>query len=140
MKKEWDNVLDILSKTFNMDPRLCNNENYIVFALSVMKRLIKVTPKAVQSLLQLMEKVQKDVNAKSDKGTAIMLFMANTAFGIGTKGYSIANKLYEALMSMVIAYIYIKCRISKKPNLDTSSLNVRWKEMNQESWINDWVI
>jgi signal recognition particle subunit SRP72 len=116
MKREWDTVLDILSKTFSMDPRLCNNENYVVFVISAMKRLQKVSPKASQAILQLIETIQKEIKTKSEKGVEITLFLANTAFGIGTKGYPIACKLYETLMSMDVkeaelGYIFTKCAL-----------------------------
>lgn len=104
-KHDWDNAIETLTKTFN-EKKLCSNENYVVFAITIMKRLMRVSQKAVPALLKTFELLHKEIGKpKDDRSAAVLLYIAGVAVELGTKGYEIANKIYETLLPMVFGTI-----------------------------------
>ena len=100
-KGDWDSAIDALSKTFSTSPRLCNNENYVVFVLSVLKKLVKVSGKAVSAVLYVIDTIMKEVRPKESAGPSILMYMADVASKLGQKGYGAAMKIYELLLANV---------------------------------------
>ena len=100
-KGNFEVAVECLSQTFVANPKLCNNENFVVFCLSVLKKLIKVAPKALDAILKCTEIIAKELNPKQEKHVAILLYMADTMMTLGVKAYLAANKIYEALMNAV---------------------------------------
>ncbi len=107
-KGDFDAVTELLSQTFSISSKLCNNENFVVFCLSVLKKLMKVSPKATDAMIKCVENIAKELNPKQEKAASILLYLADTAMGLGTKGYTASNRIYEALMNTVLHFSVLK--------------------------------
>jgi len=100
-KGDYKSSMKILSEIFQISSRLCKNENFVVFALSVMKKLIKVLPESIEIMIKIIKDISKELSVKNEKEIGILIFLADTAMSIGMKGYQTAYVIYELLYNEV---------------------------------------
>ncbi len=112
-KGDWDAAVKLVVQTFNDNARWCNNENYVVFMLTLLKRLTRVTPKANTGLVQVVEAVRKAIQPGDDRSAAILAYMADLTMSLGTAGYATANALYEQILSTVLLRFTNHCKIGQ---------------------------
>lgn len=99
-KGDFDPAIDLLVETFQTNQKLCVCENYIVYIISILERLLKKTKKANEGILKSVEIIEKSLNSKQTKPTSILSYMADTLLDI--EQYKTANRLYDLLMKSVI--------------------------------------
>lgn len=98
-KGDYDSAIELLVETFRADARLCVSDNYIVFILSILKKLVKVTKKANEGIIKCVDTIQNSATFKHSKSSSIILYLADIM--LEKEQYQSANKLYEFAMNNV---------------------------------------
>lgn len=107
-KGDWDGAVKLVSQTFIESPRWCHNTNYVVFMLTLLKRLTRVTKKAIEGIVRVIDAVKKEVKPKDDRATALLSYMADIAMSLGdNKAYTLANGLFEGILAAVLIEMLI---------------------------------
>jgi len=109
---QFDTVVELLTETFKISPRLCVSENYIVFIFSILKKLEKTTKKANEGITNCVDIIRNSSTFKQSKVSSITLYLADVM--LKNDQYEVASKLYELAKNDVISLITY--RDSKKLN------------------------
>eukprot|EP00826_Nyctotherus_ovalis_P017154 TRINITY_DN1502_c0_g1_i10.p2 TRINITY_DN1502_c0_g1~~TRINITY_DN1502_c0_g1_i10.p2 ORF type:complete len:166 (+),score=34.82 TRINITY_DN1502_c0_g1_i10:1367-1864(+) len=131
---DFDAAADLLTETFKANPKLCASENYIVFILSVLKKLEKVTKRANEGIIKCVDIIQNSNNFKESKSSSIALYLADLM--LEKKEYETANKLFELLMSSVVYCLTFRATVTL--SLATSTLSLCREGTFQGSCCRGW--